>query len=140
MNFVNGRVTDGMVEIGGVRLELPQRFREVAAADATDVLVGLRPEAFQDAAGSDGARVLAEIEVTEQLGHETYAYFRIAGIEAAEIGERAVELAGALIARLGPRTSAEPGKQIPLSIDAGALHLFDAATGRSLIGDERPTG
>ena len=134
MNFVNGRVTNGAVAIGDIRLDLPRRFREGRAADATDVLVGLRPEAFQDAVGADVPRVSAEIEVTEQLGHETNAYFRIAGIEAAAIGERAVELAGALIARLGPRTPAEPGKQIPLSIDADALHLFDPATGRSLIG------
>jgi multiple sugar transport system ATP-binding protein len=140
MNFVHGRVTNGVVEIGEIRLELPHRFRAGAAADATDVLVGLRPEAFQDAVGADGSRFLAEIEVTEQLGHETYAYFRIAGIEAAEIGERAVELAGALIARLGPRTPAEPGKHVPLSIDTEALHLFDPGTGRSLLGAEGPTG
>ena len=59
---------------------------------------------------ADAATLPAEIEITEQLGPETYAYFRIPGLEASEIGERPVELAGAFAARLDPRSAAAPGR------------------------------
>jgi multiple sugar transport system ATP-binding protein len=100
------------------------------------VVAGLRPEDFQDArlAGGDGRVTLpADIEVTEQLGPETYAYFRVAGLEAAEIGERPVELAGAFAARLDPRTSAAPGQRLDLALNLEGIHLFDAESGQSVL-------
>jgi multiple sugar transport system ATP-binding protein len=134
MNFLTGRVSHGIVQIGDLQLQLPERFRGQLAGTTADVLVGLRPEAFRDTAGADQAAVVrADIEITEQLGHETYAYFRIAGIEAAAIGERAVELAGALTARLDPRTAAAPETTVLFTIDTHSLHLFDPTTGRSLV-------
>jgi multiple sugar transport system ATP-binding protein len=138
MNFVPGTVGQDAVDVGGIRLPLPSRFRGRQTADRADVLVGLRPEAFADFVdGDDETVVEADIEVTEELGNETYTYFRIPGIEATNVGERAVELAGALVARLGPRTPARPGIRIPLAIDTESLHLFDSATGESL---QRPAG
>jgi len=133
MNFLRGRKTDGAVQIGELVLELPEPLRSKVAGSVDDVLVGLRPEAFRDAGDADPSTVIGvDIEVTEQLGHETYAYFRIPGIESVEIGERAVELAGALAGRLDPRTPAQPGKRVFLTIDTHTLHLFDPATGKSL--------
>ena len=85
--------------------------------------------------GAGAATVPADIEITEQLGPETYAYFRIPGLEAAEIGERPIELAGAFAARLDPRSAAAPGQSVTLAIDLGGLQLFDAASGDSILGD-----
>jgi multiple sugar transport system ATP-binding protein len=134
MNFVPGTLGPDAVEIGDIRLPLPTRFRGGQRAGRAEVFVGLRPEAFGDSIdGEDEAVVEADIEVTEELGNETYTYFRIPGIEASNVGERAVELAGALVARLGPRTPARPGIRIPLSIDTESLHLFDSGTGESLL-------
>jgi multiple sugar transport system ATP-binding protein len=139
MNFLAGKLSDGIVRIGDLKLDLPERFRAQLVDNPTDVLVGLRPEAFRDARDADQATgVEADIEITEQLGHETYVYFRVAGIEAAAIGERAVELAGALTARLDPRTAAQAGKRVRLSIDTHAVHLFDPATGGSLLRPDEP--
>jgi multiple sugar transport system ATP-binding protein len=101
------------------------------------VLVGLRPEEFQDARlAGDGATatIPADIEITEQLGPETYAYFRVAGLEAADVGERPVELAGALAARLDPRTTAAPGQRLNLAVNLENVHLFDPASGESVLG------
>jgi hypothetical protein len=50
-----------------------------------------------------------------------------------EIGDRPVELAGALSARLDPRTSAAPGERISLAVNAEGLHLFDLESGETLI-------
>src|SRR5919201_1655807 len=55
-----------------------------------------------------------DVEITEQLGPETYAYFSVPGVQAAEIGERPIELAGAFAARLDPRSAAAPGRRIDI--------------------------
>ena len=136
MNFIRGRLDGDARALGPHRFALPDQVR-VALSDAPqDVLVGLRPEEFADPrfAGQDGLAVLpAEIEVTEQLGPETYAYFRVPGLDVVEIGERSVELAGALSARLDPRTSAEPGQRVSLTVNLARIHLFDPESGSSVL-------
>jgi multiple sugar transport system ATP-binding protein len=137
MNFIRGRLADREVELGDYRIELPDELRRRLRRETGDVLVGLRPEEFEDArVHGDGSRttVPAEVEITEQLGPETFAYFRVEGLDVVEIGDRPVELAGALSARLDPRTSATPGERLNLAINAGGLHLFDLESGESLIG------
>ena len=76
------------------------------------------------------------IEVTELLGPETLAYFRIDGVRAEELGERPVELSGALAARLDPRTTAQAGETVELIADLAAAQLFDPASGQSLLSAE----
>jgi multiple sugar transport system ATP-binding protein len=136
MNFIRGRLTSDGVALGPHRFTLPDEVRGVLGSAPPEVLVGLRPEEFADAqlGGRDGLSVLpVEIEVTEQLGPETYAYFRVAGLDVIEIGERSVELAGALSARLDPRTRAEAGQRVELTVDLARIHLFDPETGKSLL-------
>jgi multiple sugar transport system ATP-binding protein len=136
MNFIRGRLDGDSVVLGPHTFALPDEVRAALTDAPQDVLVGLRPEEFADPrlSGQDGLAVLpAEIEVTEQLGPETYAYFRVAGLDVVEIGERSVELAGALSARLDPRTSAEPGQQLGLTVNLARIHLFDPESGRSIL-------
>ncbi len=136
MNFLAGRLEGDAVLVADHRLALPEELRRRIGDGPSQVLVGLRPEALEDArvAGLAGdASLPAEVEVTEQLGPETLAYVRIPGVEAVELGERPVELAGALVARLDPRSPAEPGARLRLAVDLSQLHLFDPETGRSLL-------
>jgi multiple sugar transport system ATP-binding protein len=137
MNFVRGRLSGEAVELGLYRIELPAKLRGTIRDGAgPEVLVGLRPEEFEDVRvdGAGGATVMpALVEITEQLGPETYAYFRVEGLDVVEIGDRPVELAGALSARLDPRTRAAAGERLNLSVNAEGLHLFDPDTGQSLI-------
>ena len=135
MNFLPGRVVRGTLELGDRSLELPGNVRE-RLGRADDVLVGLRPEAFADArlAATNGRpRLDSVVEITEQLGPETLAYVRIAGLETLELGERPVELAGALATRLDPRTAARPGQHLELVVDLEQVHVFEPASGRSLL-------
>ena len=137
MNFIRGRVEAGAVTLGDYRFVLPDSVLGELRIDASDVLVGLRPEEFADARlAGDGDRVMlpAEIEITEQLGPETYAYFRVPSFDVVELGDRPVELGGALSARLDPHTSAEAGERLDLSVNLEGVHLFDLETGQSLIG------
>ena len=136
MNFVRGRLADGKLELGQHTITLPDELGRGLRRATGDVLVGLRPEEFEDSRlHGDGRQttVLAEVEITELLGPETFAYFRVEGFDVVEIGDRPVELAGALSARLDPRTSAAPGERVSLAINADGLHLFDLESGDSLI-------
>jgi multiple sugar transport system ATP-binding protein len=139
MNFIRGRFVGEReaVEVGPYRIELPAALRGKVRSDAgPDAIVGLRPEEFEDVRvdGAGAPTVMpALVEITEQLGPETYAYFRVEGLEVVEIGDRPVELAGALSARLDPRTRAAAGERLNLSVNAEGLHLFDPESGQSLI-------
>jgi multiple sugar transport system ATP-binding protein len=135
MNFIRGRLADGEVQLGDHAIDLPDALRARLRRESGSVLVGLRPEEFTEASlhGNGQTTVPAEIEITEQLGPETFAYFRVEGLDVVEIGDRPVELAGALSARLDPRMNAAPGETIGLAINPGGLHLFDLESGDSLI-------
>jgi multiple sugar transport system ATP-binding protein len=136
MNFVRGRLEGDGLALGPYRFALPDQVRSALLATSRDVLVGLRPEEFSDPvlSGQDGLNAVpAEIEVTEQLGPETYAYFRVPELDVVEIGERSVELAGALAARLDPRTSAIPGQRMNLNVNLSRIHLFDPSTEQSVL-------
>src|SRR3954470_1376840 len=136
MNFIRGRLDGDGVALGPHRFPLPGEVRSALRNAPQEVLVGLRPEEFAAPRLSDEGRLAslpAEIEVTEQLGPETYAYFRVAGLDVVEIGERSVELAGALSARLDPRTRAEPGQRVDLTVELSRIHLFDPESGNSVL-------
>ncbi|HEY3185028.1 MAG TPA: sn-glycerol-3-phosphate ABC transporter ATP-binding protein UgpC [Gaiellaceae bacterium] len=138
MNFLQGRLDGDGVEVGSHRLPLPDELRRALRTTESNVLVGLRPEFFADAGGAAGASkpvMRALVEVTEQLGPETYAYFRVDGLDVVELGDRPIELAGVMCARLNPRTAAEPGAPLELEVDTAGLRLFDAETGQSILAD-----
>ena len=136
MNFLRARLSGGALEFATYRLELPDGVRARLGAEQRDVLLGLRPEHFFDTrlvgADPDRCELPVTVELTEQLGSETLLYFRADGIEAEQTSEGEVELGGALVARLDPRTQASPGERLVLGIDAERAHLFDPATGISL--------
>ena len=68
-------------------------------------------------------------------GPETYAYIRVPDLEAAEVGERPLELEGAFAARLDARSSAAAGERLEVSVDLEGLHLFDPVSGAALLRD-----
>ena len=123
MNFLPCRVTDA----GGtpslslpedIVLPLPEDLRERYSGHRDrDLVLGLRPEVFalSDAAGW---AVSPRINVVEPLGSDTLFFFEIGGSE--------------VVARTPPLTHLKPGDALPLSIDMGKMHLFDAATEKVL--------
>jgi multiple sugar transport system ATP-binding protein len=136
MNFLGVRLARGVVQFAAYRFELPasapDRLREVDG----EVLLGLRPEHFFDPrlAGSeqDGPRLPVTVELIEQLGSESLLYFRADGVQAEQESEGEVELGGALVARLDPRTHAAPGERLVLGVDLDRAHFFDPSTGNAL--------
>jgi multiple sugar transport system ATP-binding protein len=136
MNFLRARHSGGVIEFATYRFELPERARGRLREVEGEVLVGLRPEHFFDprvaAPEAAGNRLPVTVELMEQLGSETLLYFRIDGIEGEQESEGEVELGGALVARLDPRTHAVPGERLALGIDMERAHFFDPSTGNAL--------
>jgi multiple sugar transport system ATP-binding protein len=151
MNFMPATVEGDSLTlpIGDVRV--PQELREkVGRADGRQLLAGIRPENFEDAALTGEARdrgstFRAHIEVLESLGSELYAHFTVASdqqIESAELRELAEDAGGGevpmageegrIVARLDPASGVRVGQESELWVDATRIHLFDPEDGRSL--------
>jgi multiple sugar transport system ATP-binding protein len=116
--------------------------------DASDVIVGIRPEDFEDARFASeghphGVEFDAPIDLVESMGSEIYVYFSFQGGEVSsdELAELARDSgiaetpsggAGRAVARLNPESDVRPGQTARLWFDGGKLHLFDAADGANL--------
>jgi multiple sugar transport system ATP-binding protein len=151
MNFMSGTFEDGMVRtpLGDFRLSDRLR-REVESAGAgRDVIVGVRPESFEDAAlvsgenRQHGITFNTGIDVLESMGSDVYVYFtrgREQGVTAAELEELARDSGRAdtggsgdtVVARLDAATGVREGQDAELWVDGRALHIFDPSSGRNL--------
>jgi multiple sugar transport system ATP-binding protein len=145
MNFLPGRLDGDVVKtpIGDVRLP-----RSVTS-NTRDVIVGMRPEHFEDASVEqeehpDRMKFRTKVDVVESMGSELYVYFDVKSeeIHTADLDELAAD-AGMedlpshgdrqqVVARLSAESKATPGGEVELSLDTSQVHLFAADNGRSL--------
>ena len=156
MNFMPATVHGESVKLPIGEVRLPQELREkVARAEGKQLLAGIRPENFEDAALTGDARdrgstFQAKIEVLESLGSELYAHFTVATdqqIESQELRELAEDIGGGevpmageegrIVARLDPQSNVRVGQESELWVEAGRIHLFDPEDGRNLTADAR---
>jgi multiple sugar transport system ATP-binding protein len=141
MNLVEATLQDGVVHFGQYRVPLP-RDRRPAGSDAR-VVLGIRPEAFADAAfaASGLPTIEARVDVLEDVGADAYVHFPVSAPQlTAESLERSddqatilVESSSLFTARVDPRSSARPGSSIVLAVDPERFHFFDAQSGASLL-------
>ncbi|MFI6595693.1 ABC transporter ATP-binding protein [Nonomuraea sp. NPDC050536] len=143
MNFLLARVEpDGLHTVIGTIPPGPRLRRAMAGQKVPkQVIVGIRPESFEDAAlvhGQDhGGTFAGTVDILESMGSEKLAYFTLeAGAVESEhlAGTAAFEGGGVaqLIARLDPRTTAQEGRPLKLWYDTEAIHLFDPRSGTNL--------
>jgi multiple sugar transport system ATP-binding protein len=139
MNFVPARIEDGRLRLPFGDAAIPHGIE----ARGRDVIAGIRPEHFEDAAiNAQGMRFKAKLDLVESMGSELYAYFDVKGEEvhseqleelAADAGMEEVPGAGAtVVARLDAASPAEAGSEVELSLDETRILLFDPASGRCL--------
>src|SRR5213082_426243 len=100
MNLVEAEISDGAVVFGGHRIPL-------SAAEPPDLrraIVGIRPEAFEDAAFADPSlpQVDVDVEVVEELGAETHVIFSVDAVPVDVSGVRETDEEEAMIGE--PRT------------------------------------
>jgi multiple sugar transport system ATP-binding protein len=142
MNLVEATIDGGDVVFGQFRIPLDWSRRP--AATSGRVIVGIRPETFEDTAfASPDLPVLdVDVVVLEELGSDAHVFFRVDATRIAtptegdEEDERPelVGVPGSLLnARVDPRTRAEVGEPLRLAVDAARFHFFDAGSGASLL-------
>jgi multiple sugar transport system ATP-binding protein len=153
MNFLPGEITGDSVRLPIGTLQLPDPLRRrLHAGDGRarrDVIVGLRPEHFEDARlvadRSRGLTFKAKIDVLESMGSENYAHFEVAAnrVSSSELEELARDAGSAdlrqahegsdLVARLSAESKVSEGEEAELWFDSEHLQLFDSENGRSLL-------
>jgi multiple sugar transport system ATP-binding protein len=136
MNLVEADVTGGTVSFAG--FTVPVHGRPASGR----VIVGIRPETFEDAAFADPAlpRLDVEVAVVEELGAETHVIFLLDAAPVDVSGTRDLDEEEVLIgdartaftARVDPQTSARPGASLRLAVDPARFHYFDPDTGERL--------
>jgi multiple sugar transport system ATP-binding protein len=151
MNFFSGQLEDNGVRspMGVIPLhdELRKRL-ERHGSGARAVIVGIRPEDFEDAKfapeGHEGWTFDAPIELTESMGSEIYAHFDFEGdaLESEELRELQEDAgtsdvpqsgaSGHAVARVDAASDVRPGQRTQLWLDTRKLHLFDPSDGSSM--------
>ncbi|MGZ4349155.1 MAG: ABC transporter ATP-binding protein [Solirubrobacteraceae bacterium] len=154
MNFVMGEIADGSLNSPLGTIQLSQLGDASGVTHTGRVVVGVRPESFEDASLA-GERpglvaVTATVDVLESTGSDVFAHLSLNGdgapsadepllrelahATASEDPEVALATGSELVARVGVATSLTEGEKGRLWIDATRIHLFDPTTGLRLSG------
>jgi len=131
MNFIDGMLAeqDGKMifKAKNVNIEIPEGKAKILTEKGyrnKEVIFGIRPEDLHDEAifieGSPRSIVSANIEVSENLGHEVQLHL-------SGIGNNSV------VARVDGRLGAKDGVTINLAIDMNKMHIFDKDTTLSVF-------
>jgi multiple sugar transport system ATP-binding protein len=145
MNVVEAEVSDDAVEFAGFRIPLREDRRPAGVTSGT-VILGIRPQDFDDARTADPSRPTIDVAaaVVEELGSATHVLFTIdappvevdAVRAATDEGELATLIAtdrrALFTAELEEGTSVRPGDRLQLAIDTSRLHFFDVESGETL--------
>ena len=152
MNFVPGTIEGGTLKTPFGEIKLPDEKRkklEENDSNAKDVIVGIRPEDFEDAElvgdqKEEGQTIKAKVEVLESLGSDKFAYFTVEGKQArAKELEEVARDAGTdsltaegdgirVTARLDVTSKAAEDEELEVWFDARKLHVFDPESGKNL--------
>jgi multiple sugar transport system ATP-binding protein len=150
MNFMSGTLEEGKLRTGLGDIPVAGQLQQDLAGSnvGRDVIVGVRPEDFEDLAlvpaenRQNGITFPATIDVVESLGSEKFVYFskELGTVQTAELAELAEDAGRAeggttaetVVARLDPATTITEGQNAELWMDVRAVHVFDPQTGRNL--------
>jgi multiple sugar transport system ATP-binding protein len=160
MNFFQSRIeqVDGkmQLEIGKQRITIGEdvlsRRPELKQYVDKDMIVGIRPQDFEDASlRSDlpeDARLKVHIDLVEAIGTETLVHFEIEAPVvitedmkelAADVGEsterleqQAKEGRNEFVAQLDPKTRIGKGDDAQLAVDTTRLHFFDTNSSKGI--------
>jgi multiple sugar transport system ATP-binding protein len=151
MNFLPATAEQGTLRtaIGDIPVSDAVRRRLEGSNAPRELIIGLRPEHFEDAGlvgDKPGVTFDSTVDVLESLGSDVYAYFTLEGqaATAKELEELARDTGAdasgeqQLVTRLDANTSAREGEQVKIWFNPEKVVVFDPATGDnlSLAGDE----
>ena len=152
MNFVYANVSLNKSSIqlnfGNDQIEYKgEKLEQLKAFDNKEIVMGIRPEAFEDGnyanANEFSESLKVSVSLLEQLGSDSYIHFykdiRPVQTEAieeilADEGEDISVLGDntKFIARINPNSTVVEGEEIELKIDPSKLHFFNPESGDAL--------
>jgi multiple sugar transport system ATP-binding protein len=152
MNFFTGAIEGDTIRTPMGAIPLHDELRRSIESHGTgrrEVIVGIRPEDFEDAQyapeGHEGWTFEAPIELTESMGSEIYAHFdfeqgqQLESEELRELQEDAgtsdVPQSGAsghAVARVDAASNVRAGERAKLWLDTRKIHVFNPVDGQSL--------
>ena len=146
MNLVDATVDGDEIRFGQFRVPL-ERERRPKPGSPRQVVLGIRPESFEDAAftSRELPTIDVEIVVLEELGSDAHVFFHV---DAPRITPEVIEAEGEddaslvaeenalLNARVDPRTAGSVGSALRLAVDPARFHFFEPETGASLLDHE----
>jgi multiple sugar transport system ATP-binding protein len=154
MNFLPATIDEGTLRtpLGDAPLSAGLRQALERASAPRELIIGIRPEAFEDASlvSADGKQngigFRATIDVLESMGSDVYVYFTKEierGVDAAELAELARDSGRAdtggsgdtVVARIDTATRIHEGDDAELWADLRSVHVFDPASGRNIALD-----
>ncbi len=151
MNFMAATLENGKLRTWLGDLPLSDELRRALEKSAArrEVIVGIRPESFEDLSlvSADsrphGITFRANIDVLESMGSDVFVYFtheRDQGTQVAELEELARDSgradtgssADTVTARLDAATQVREGEDAELWVDVQQIHVFDPASGENI--------
>ncbi len=147
MNFLPATLEDGVLRSPLGDLSMPDETRRAVEANAKgrEVIVGLRPEHFEDAAlvgaSAAGTTVDVTVDLVESMGSDVYAYFTVDAQQASsgDLDELAADTGAELgvggvqvTARLEPASRVGAGQPARLWVDTAKMQVFDPKSGDNL--------
>jgi multiple sugar transport system ATP-binding protein len=152
MNFFSGTIENDGIQAPMGSIPLNDQLRRALESHGTgkrDVVIGVRPEDFEDAdfapEGHEGWTFEAPIELTESMGAEIYAHFDFEQqeqLDSEELRELQADAgtsdvpqasgAGHAVARVDSASSVKAGERSKLWLNTEKLHLFDPSDGHSM--------
>ena len=119
MNFARAKVTGEKLTFSDGNI-LPMsaiQIGKAAGLEGRDLIVGVRPEHFEPANGSQ-PEMSVKVQVVEPLGSDTLLHFAV--------GQEM------LTARIPPEVRPVAGQDFKLGIDPSKVHLFDVSTEQTI--------
>lgn len=150
MNFLSAVVEDSTLRTGLGQVPLDDRLRAaLTSSDAPrELILGIRPEHFEDAAlvdesaGRRGLEFTAPVDLVESMGSDKFVYFTLDGApaSAADLDELAADAGAAdlpgsvgnLVTRLSAESTVQEGQDHRAWFNLEKIQLFDPRTGRNL--------
>jgi multiple sugar transport system ATP-binding protein len=149
MNLVRTQLSGGegtpSFELGGTSLALTpgllERRPSLREHLGRNVIVGIRPEDFEDAAlvaGSNGSCLDVDVTLAEPMGPEVIAHCPLpttaapVPVEGAELLAPGEPVGQTLTARLSPLSSVRSGGRLRLAVNVDRLHFFDEETEQAI--------
>ena len=149
MNFVYAKIKskDDVMELtfGDNQITYKDEKKDkLQAFENKEIILGIRPEAFEDGYFANEAdyseSIKVKVSLLEQLGSDSYVHFykdikpvQTEAIEEilADEGEDITDLGDStkFIARINPNSTVAEGEEIELKINPSKLHFFDPVSG-----------